>query len=203
MKTKAARTPEDTRRRILMAAFAEFYRRGFQGGSLARIVKEAGTTKGALFHHFEGKDDLGHAVIEEVVQPRIQALWIEPLADSDDPITDSKRAIRRFVQEELQNGRLAQGCPLNNFAQEMSPLDEGFRRRIEQVYAAWRGALEAALARGIKAGNVRRGVSPRNVATFIVAAQSGIIGTAKSAQSEELMRQAGEAFFAYLESLRP
>src|SRR6266566_3876469 len=55
MKTTGTRAPEDTRRRILKAAFGEFYRNGFQGGSLNRIVEGAGTTKGALFHHFEGK----------------------------------------------------------------------------------------------------------------------------------------------------
>ena len=203
MKTTATRAPEDTRRRILKAAFAEFYRHGFQGGSLNRIVDEAGTTKGALFHHFEGKNDLGYAVVEEIIQPRIKALWLDPLADSIDPITDAKQAVRQFIKQEQANGRLAQGCPLNNLAQEMSPLDEGFRIRIEKVYSAWRESLESAFARGIKAGKVRRDISPRNVAAFVVSALAGIIGTAKNSQSEELMKHAGEAFFGYLDCLRP
>jgi len=203
MKTTATRAPEDTRRRILKAAFAEFYRHGFQGGSLNRIVDQAGTTKGALFHHFEGKNDLGYAVVEEIIQPRIKALWLDPLADSIDPITDAKQAVRQFIKQEQANGRLAQGCPLNNLAQEMSPLDEGFRIRIEKVYSAWRESLESAFARGIKAGKVRRDISPRNVAAFVVSALAGIIGTAKNSQSEELMKQAGEAFFGYLDCLRP
>jgi len=203
MKTTATRALEDTRRRILKAAFAEFYRHGFQGGSLNRIVDEAGTTKGALFHHFEGKNDLGYAVVEEIIQPRIKALWLDPLADSIDPITDAKQAVRQFIKQEQANGRLAQGCPLNNLAQEMSPLDEGFRIRIEKVYSAWRESLESAFARGIKAGKVRRDISPRNVAAFVVSALAGIIGTAKNSQSEELMKQAGEAFFGYLDCLRP
>ena len=203
MKTTATRAPEDTRRRILKAAFAEFYRHGFQGGSLNRIVDEAGTTKGALFHHFEGKNDLGYAVVEEIIQPRIKELWLDPLADSIDPITDAKQAVRQFIKQEQANGRLVQGCPLNNLAQEMSPLDEGFRIRIEKVYSAWRESLESAFARGIKAGKVRRDISPRNVAAFVVSALAGIIGTAKNSQSEELMKQAGEAFFGYLDCLRP
>jgi AcrR family transcriptional regulator len=203
MKTSATRAPEDTRRRILKAAFAEFYRNGFQGGSLNRIVEEAGTTKGALFHHFEGKNDLGYAVVEEVIQPHIKALWFDPLADSIDPIADVKRTVRQFVKEEQDNGQLVQGCPLNNLAQELSPLDEGFRKRIEGVYTAWRESIEAAFARGIKAGKVRKNISPRNVAAFIVAALAGIIGTAKNAQSEELLKQSGEGLFDYLDSLQP
>jgi len=92
---------------------------------------------------------------------------------------------------------------LNNLAQELSPLDEGFRKRIEGVYTAWRESLDAAFARGIKAGKVRRDTSPRIVAAFVVAALAGIIGTAKNAQSEELLKEAGEGLFDYLDSLRP
>ncbi len=111
--------------------------------------------------------------------------------------------MRQFAKEEQANGRLVQGCPLNNLAQEMSPLDEGFRKRVEKVYAAWRESLESAFARGVKAGKVRKTISPRNAATFVVAALAGIIGTAKNAQSEELLKQAAEGLFDYLDSLRP
>ena len=196
------RAPKDTREKILRAAFEEFYQSGFQGGSLNHIVDEAGTTKGALFHHFDGKNDLGYAVVEEVIQPHIQARWLDPLVSSADPVTDLKRLIRRTMKEEIEAGRLEQGCPLNNLAQEMSPLDEGFRKRIEKVYSAWRECLERAFARGIEAGKVRRDVSPRNVAAFVVAALTGIIGTAKNAQNGELMSQAGAGLFDYLDSLK-
>ena len=203
MNLSAAKPSENTRRRILQAAFEEFYKNGFQGGSINHIVDQAGTTKGALFHHFDGKNDLGCAVVEEVIQPLIKARWLDPLANSIDPIADLKRTLRQFVKDEVANGRLVQGCPLNNLAQEMSPLDEGLRKRIEKVYVEWRECLAAALARGIKAGKVRKDISARNVAAFVVAAQAGIIGTAKNSQSEELMMQAGAGLFDYLDSLRP
>jgi len=67
----------------------------------------------------------------------------------------------------------------------------------------WRECLEAALARGIKAGKVRKDISRRDVAAFIVAAQAGMIGTAKNAQSGELLKAAGAAFFDYLDTLKP
>src|SRR5439155_19976110 len=70
MKATATRAPENTRGKILQAAFNEFYKNGFQGGSLNRIVDDAGTTKGAVVHHFKGKKDLGYAVVREVIHPR-------------------------------------------------------------------------------------------------------------------------------------
>lgn len=203
MKTTAARSAENTRGKILHAAFDEFYKHGFQGGSINRIVRGAGATKGALFHHFKGKNDLGYAVVREVIHPHLKAHWADPLAHSTDPITDLKHVFRQCLKEEIDNGQLLHGCPLNNLAQEMSPLDEKFRKSLEQVYVGWRECLEAAFARGIKAGKVRKNVSPRKVAAFVVAAQAGMIGTAKNAQDEALLRQTGQALFDYLDSLKP
>src|SRR5262249_11830151 len=131
IKSPGARSPELTRQNILQTAFNEFYKHGFQGGSLNRIVDEAGTTKGALFHHFQGKNDLGYAVVDEIIQPQIKARWFDPMAQSVDPIADLKKVMRQFAKEEAESGTLVQGCPLNNLAQEMSPLDQGFRGRLE------------------------------------------------------------------------
>jgi len=199
----SSRAAEKTRRKILKAAFEEFHRHGFQGGSLNQIVDSAGTTKGALFHHFENKHELGCAVVNELIQPEIKERWFDPLAESVDPIADLKRLFRQTMKEELAEGKYVQGCPLNNLAQEMSPLDEDFRQCIDKVYCAWRESLAAAFARGIKAGTVRKNVHPRRVAAFLVAAQAGIIGTAKNAQSEGLMREAATALFDYLDLLKP
>jgi AcrR family transcriptional regulator len=203
MRTTINRAPENTRRKIVKAAFDEFYRNGFHGGSINRIVKKAGTTKGALFHHFNGKDDLGYAVVEEVIQPEMKKRWFDSLANSTDPIADLKHSFKEYRKEEIRSGLLLNGCPLNNLAQEMSPLDEGFRERIERVYDSWRDCLAKAFARGIKAGKVREDVSPGQVATFVVAAQTGMIGTAKNAQSDALLMQAGQALFDYLDGLKP
>src|SRR5256714_14942906 len=179
MRVTTKRSPENTRQRILDAAFDEFYKNGFQGGSLNRIVDDAGATKGALFHHFEGKKDLGYAVVREVIHPRFKQQWSDPLANSTDPITDLKRIFRQGAKREIASGGLVHGCPLNNLAQEMSPLDEKFRQALEKIYVAWRETVAAAFARGIKAGKVRKDVSPRKVAAVIVA---GPTGTARPGQ---------------------
>ena len=92
------RAPEATRRKILEAAFVEFYANGFQGGSLNHIVDAAGTTKGALFHHFDSKQELGYAVMDDIVGPLLLARWLEPVANSNDPISDIQHAFRVTVR---------------------------------------------------------------------------------------------------------
>jgi TetR/AcrR family transcriptional repressor of nem operon len=200
---KLKHVPQGTRRKILEAAFAEFYKNGFQGGSLNQIVEKAGATKGAVFHHFAGKQELGYAVVDEIIEPILKERWLDPLTNSTNPVADLKRAFRQHVKEDIASGALLQGCPLNNLAQEMSPLDEGFRERIDKLYDTLRKDLAAAVAAGIRAGKVRKDVSPRNVAALVVAAQMGIWGTGKSSHSKELMAQAGEALCEYLDNLKP
>jgi AcrR family transcriptional regulator len=202
-KQKRTNDPEAMRQKILMAAFLEFYKNGFQGGSLNDILKAAGATKGALFHHFSGKQDLGYAVVDHVIGPLLMERWLAPIANVADPLTALQQSFRKYVNEDIASGHFVQGCPLNNLAQEMSPLDKGFHTRIDALYDQWRAAIAAALARGIEKGTVRSDVSPKNVGTLVVGGQMGIWGSGKSSQDKELMTQACEAMCDYLESLRP
>jgi AcrR family transcriptional regulator len=200
--TTSTRAPEATRRRLLEAAFAEFYANGFQGGSLNHIVEAAGATKGALFHHFESKQELGYAVLDDIIGPLLLERWLDLVADSTDPLTDIQAAFRRYVEEDIASGSCPRGCPLNNLAQEMSPLDDGFHRRIAALYHLWRERYAAALARGVALGTVDPSVQPQHVAAVIVAAQMGIWGSGKGSGDPAVMRQAAAGLCAYLESLR-
>lgn len=57
---------ETTRRALLDSARALFADRGFAHTGREEIVGRAGVTRGALYHHFRGKEDLFRAVFEEM-----------------------------------------------------------------------------------------------------------------------------------------
>jgi AcrR family transcriptional regulator len=128
---------------------------------------------------------------------------VSGLADTADPISVMQEAFRRYVRQDIASGSWLNGCPLNNMAQEMTPLDQGFRERILVLYDSWRSAIVAALARGIEAGAVRADASPEGTAALVVAAQMGIWGTGKSSRNARLMRAACDAVCDYLERVRP
>lgn len=199
--TQAART-EATRKKLLSAAFTEVFRSGFQATSLNDVTAAARITKGALFHHFSGKQALGYAMVDEVLSPLLNQRWLAPLADTDDPLTSLQQCFRRYIAEDISGGNWSYGCPMNNLAQEMSPLDEGFRTRLDAMYATWRHTVARALARGQDAGTVRPEVDVRAAATLIVFSQQGIWGTGKYSRNPQLLTDAGEALCAYLDTLR-
>jgi AcrR family transcriptional regulator len=55
-----------TRRALLDAARSLFAERGYHGTAAEEIVRRAGLTRGALYHHFEDKKDLFRAVVDEM-----------------------------------------------------------------------------------------------------------------------------------------
>ena len=77
--TRIQRQPDQTRRRILEAAFKAMYRNGFQGMRLDEVIAATELTKGALYHHFPNKRALGYAVVDEILYGQVDENWLSPL----------------------------------------------------------------------------------------------------------------------------
>ena len=125
------RDPERTRERLLQAAFREVHRSGFQSASIDTILAATDLTKGALYHHFDSKEALGYAVVEEKIAKLTHDRWLRPMRSEGEPIDILIGVVRR-IPARPQDVRA--GCPLLLLAQEMSPLDEQFRKRLQRIF---------------------------------------------------------------------
>jgi TetR/AcrR family transcriptional repressor of nem operon len=200
-KRRAARLrdPQRTRERLLQAASREIYRSGFQSASLDTILASARVTKGALYYHFKNKEALGYAVVEEVIFPHVRSQWVLPLQSVKDPI-DTLIGIVQGISVRPED--VCGGCELNNLAQEMSPLDAGFRKRLETVFDAWREAAASVLRKGQKQGSVRRNVEPHDAAGLLIAMVEGYGSLAKNAQDPKVIKAGIQNIVGWLSSLR-
>ncbi len=195
----ARRDPSRTRQSLLSAAFTEIYRVGYQGSDLNAILGRAGVTKGALYHHFANKEALGHALIDDVVGAITHSKWLAPLLVTSDPIS----ALIAIVESTSTTDEdVAGGCPLNNLAQEMSNVDEGFRTHIAELFNRWIDGVADALTRGQTNGVVRPDINPREAGTFMVAAYEGYFSLAKNMRNGALMAVGIRQIVQYLNSLR-
>ena len=199
--TATRRQPDVTRQALLEAAFNEIHRNGFRAASLDAILSETGVTKGALYHHFGSKTDLGYAVVEEVIRPFVEENW-RPAADSEDVISAAIALCKRLTHERSDMG-LSYGCPFNNLINEMSSVDEGFRERLSGILKDWRSGVIEALRRGQERGMVRKDVAPADAAAFVIGAIEGCIGMGKTTQSREVLEAGFRGLIDYLEHLRP
>jgi AcrR family transcriptional regulator len=199
--SRIERNPDMTRQRILEAAFLQMYRNGFQGMRLDEVLAATSLTKGALYHHFPNKRALGYAVVDEVILPTVEAMWLQPLKNATDPLDGLVRVIDQLPDVKPPE-MLHYGCPVNNLAQEMSPLDEGFRKRLDYIFKIWHDVTQAALERAQRQGRIRESVNCDETATFVLAALEGCIGIAKTAQSEQRLRTCNRGLVDYLRSLQ-
>src|SRR6476619_4766210 len=85
-KNRTTRDPERTRERLLQAAFREIHRSGFQSAGIDTILAATNVTKGALYYHFESKEALGYAVVEEIIAKLVRDRWLHPLLSNGQPI---------------------------------------------------------------------------------------------------------------------
>lgn len=195
------RDPQGTRQRLLQAAFREVYHYGFQSAGIDTILAATNVTKGALYHHFQSKEALGHAIIEEIVAEITSDRWMRPLRQSEgkNPV-DALITIVQSIPSRPED--VKRGCPLVNLTQEMSQLNEEFRKRLAKIFQAWQEGIASALREGQSAGTVRRDLVAEEAASFLIAMVEGYEVLAKNAQDVKVWNMGIRNIVGWLNSLR-
>ena len=196
---RGTRNPGRTRERLLQAAFREVHRSGFQSASIDTILAASNVTKGALYHHFDSKEALGYAVIEEKIARLTRDRWLLPML-SDGEAIDVLIHIVRQMPARPQD--IKAGCVLLLLSQEMSPLDEQFRRRLERIFVDWQEGIAALLRKGQAQRTVRRDLNPNEAASFLIATIEGYSTLAKNAQDAAVWNAGVKNIVGWLRSLR-
>jgi TetR/AcrR family transcriptional regulator, transcriptional repressor for nem operon len=194
------RDPVKTRRHILETAFGEIYQRGFQGVSVNEIVAKTSVTKGAFFHYFPTKNDLGYAVVDEIIKELTLERWIKPLTAYKNPIQGILERLRKIIESSSEE-ELGLGCPLNNLIQEMSSVDPVFREKLNAVMELWISEIEKYLKKAQADGYLKKEVNPRQVAEFVVAAHEGGFGMLKSFRNKKVFWSIYHSLRGYLNSV--
>jgi len=198
-KKRRFRDPARTRERLLQAAFREVRRSGFQSTGINTILAATNVTKGALYYHFNSKEALGYAIVDEIVAKLVHDRWLRPLLSDGHPIDVLIGSVRRVPARPAD---VRESCPLLNLAQEMSPLDEQFRKRLERLFLAWQDGVATLLRKGQSQGTVRRDLNPDETASFLVAMVEGYASLAKNAQDTKVWEVGIRNIVGWLKSLR-
>ena len=201
-KPTTPRNPQKTRERLLQTAFQEIHAHGFQGMRVDEVLRLSGLQKGAFYHHFGSKTELGYAVLEEQIKPLVETVWLAPLTEIEDPVRDLPRLLEN-LGERIPPAMREHGCPLNNLAQEMASQDEEFRQRIAQLFTHWIDTFETLFEQGKSKGHIRDDIDSRMVARFVISVLEGCIGVFKVDQTAEQWTACRSQIAAYLDTLRP
>jgi AcrR family transcriptional regulator len=170
-RTRTARAQNrDARADLLDAALAVVAQRGYRDSSVDEIAERAGYSKGAVYWHFEGKDDLFLALLEE----RVDGPWLEAieLLASGPPEQDMSVEASRFFSTLLRGEREALLLDQEYWSQALR--DPKLRARYAQRQRRMRTALGRALSARLEHLGAPPAPDPESLATAVIGLARGL-----------------------------
>ena len=133
-----------TRKRILDAAQDIVLDRGFAATSVDAVLAEASVTKGAFFHHFPSKLELGRALLERYAaadEQLLEEFMAAAEAQADDPAEQVVAFVREFERVAGELPATQPGCLFVSFIYERQLAGEGSDDIIGTSIRQWRSRL--------------------------------------------------------------
>ena len=175
---------ERTRMYLLEKAFNLIYENGYQSASIDKILEGTDVTKGAFYYHFKNKEQMGLAMIQEIIAVNIHQNLIEPLNQEGNKLDVIHTTFKDFMMGITQR-QLQLGCPTNNLIHEMAPLNPKFATALLSILNDWNQALTKALEEGIQNGEISVQGDAPSAAEFIITSYEGARGLGKLYNSYE------------------
>ncbi|WP_375488584.1 TetR family transcriptional regulator [uncultured Mycobacterium sp.] len=156
---------ETTRQRILDAAIDLFSEVGYAAAGLGEIIERAGMTKGALYHHFDSKEALATAIIEQGTT--MTRGVFEHVCQSPSPALENMIHGVFVVTDLLVSDKTA------HTAEQLTRGLAEFNSTASQVWSSRLDTMTTQANRASAEGDVREGLDPDLVSESILNAMLG------------------------------
>jgi AcrR family transcriptional regulator len=186
---------------ILQKAFELIYTKGYLTTSVDDILATTKVTKGAFYYHFKNKDEMGLAIINDIVRPTMYNAFINPIKGANNPVNAIYDLCKHLL---LENPFLKPeyGCPVGNLTQEVSNWTIEFNNALAAIIYQWRNVLIECIDAGKKAGNISKNVNSSQVAYFIMSGYWGVRNFGKLENNTKSFKLFLKELKSYLSTLK-
>ena len=186
---------QPTREKILDTVFKLVYINGYNGTSMAMILRECEIPKGSLYHYFKSKKEMVLAVVKERINPRMDEFYQLDVQESEDGIETLIVSMLKVSEKEIL---VSYGCPLNRLNQEMSPVDTDFEEAINAIYER----LKKKIILLLQNSELQKGVEVDSLAEYIIATVWGSISLSPKQSSSSRYFATITHLINYLKTLK-
>jgi TetR/AcrR family transcriptional regulator, transcriptional repressor for nem operon len=187
-----------TRERLIEAAIALFWERGYANTSMSELLSAAKANSGSFYHFFPSKEDLLLAVLDRYLALLHPALLGPAWEGVDDPIERIFALLARYRMSILQTD-CTFGCPIGRLALEIGPELEEVHRRLKKNFAGWTAAVRECLERA--ADRLPPDTDLERLSAFVLAVMEGSVMLSRSYRSVQPFDQAVGELRAYFNRL--
>ena len=192
--TKAERS-QATRAGMIVAARGLFAERGYAAVGTEEIVRAAGVTRGALYHHFAGKLGLFEAVYEDVESELVQAIAARVDRPENTPLEVLRAGSQAFLDA-------CQDDPaLQRIALVDAPSVLGWERWREIGMSYGLGLVRGTVQAAIDAGQIPAQPAEALAHLLLAAIDEGAMLIARAEDAGEMRAQVGESIERILDAL--
>src|SRR4029079_18820416 len=130
----------NVREKIVDAGVKVLIEKGFNGSGVQDITDAAQVPKGSFYNHFESKEALGAAALDQYWQ--LIERGLEVLSNEKIPPLERLRLYFQSLADLMQSWDYYRGCMVGNFSAELADHSRLIRDRLAMMLAAWSRALE-------------------------------------------------------------
>lgn len=198
--TAKTRNPEETKRRLLDASRDLVLEQGFSATGVDQICQKAGLTKGAFFHHFKSKEDLGQAALADWAHFGMglyAAAQSEPQVRPLDHLHKFFDIMKGFVNE--SPGPVT--CVVGILSQEMSLSNPALRESCGTFLGDWTQYAKLLLDEAKAAHPPRTDFDSEEVAWYLNSLWQGSMLIAKARNEPRIILRNLERARAYVDGL--
>lgn len=183
-----------TRQLLLEKGIDLLLQHGYHDLGIAALLQSTSTPKGSFYHHFMSKEDYVLQVIDLYMQD-VHAALDQCLGDTTRAPLDRIRSFFQASEEKYRNqGYL--GCLLGGLGQELSGINEVFRRKVEQCLDEIAGRLAGCLREAVARQELPPHVQPDKLAELLVNCWEGAALRTRLRRDPAPLREMLDFYFA-------
>ena len=185
---------ETTRAALIASGRRLFASQGYDAVAAEQIVEDAGVTRGALYHHFDGKAGLFEAVFLEIETEVMAKFPLEEFA-AGDPMAVLRSGVSRFLELSLE-------AEVQQITLIDAPAVLGWSRWHEIEAEHGLGLIRAGLDLAMDAGQIRPLPTEDLANAFLGALTESALAVARSKNRKAARENAEAVLLALLDALR-
>ena len=193
-------TKQDARAKLLDAALSAIRRKGFAATTLDELCAAAGVTKGAFFHHFKSKEELGVAAADHWSETTGALFAAAPYHDHADPL-DRVIGYVAFRKDLLQGGVPDFTCLVGTMVQETYETAPAIRDACDRSISGHAATLEADIEAAMRDRNMSPAWTAESLALHTQAVLQGAFILAKAKGGPEIAADSIDHLLRYLKLL--